>query len=128
MPEQTMSEALLMYAIYESPSDYPGEFVVRRWRVPGSVPGQPQARRGEGSRVSIPFEHVPAAPDLRELADRLERLARLAAGQLRAPDPDVGECYDWLIELEQCAQEAQAAIDDEPSDQELAARSGGCFP
>lgn len=55
-----MSEAILStWTIYDSPTDYPDQFVVRRWDVPegggGPVPGEAVAVSSlEEARASIP--------------------------------------------------------------------------
>lgn len=65
---------------------------------------------------------------LADLADRLERLARIAAGELRSEEPLRTDCYSALMDLQECLEEALDATDGETPDHVLAAGSGGCLP
>ncbi len=52
-----MSEPLFVYAIYDNPKDFPGEIVVRRWRVSRGVTAEELVHRScslKQARSSIP--------------------------------------------------------------------------
>jgi hypothetical protein len=80
--QRQAGEVFSLYTVYESPSDYPGEFVARRWEV-GSAGPEPVAT-----------SEVHRALELDVLRKRfIERgLARVP----RAPDDDACIVEVWM--------------------------------
>lgn len=50
---------LMMYTVYENPTDFPGLFVVRRWFVTGAAIGAERQPFAVGSSLADVRRHLP---------------------------------------------------------------------